>query len=324
MRIINRPQTDPYFNIAAEEYLLKSMDTDCFMLWKNDTSIIVGKHQNSMAEINHGWIHEHKVPVVRRISGGGTVFHDPGNLNYSFIATGARDKLVDFKKYMQPIIEVLNKLGLPARYEGKNDIRVNGLKVSGNAEHVYRNRVLHHGTLLFNAKLSWLNEAIRVNEKSYQDKAVKSIRSKVANIADLLENEISLENFQSLIIDHIQSGFPAVEFYNLTKKDILAIEKLANEKYKTWEWNFAYSPDYEFENVGTGIFQDWKVNLRVRKGWISEFILIKSEKNHPLSDFISTLLVGKKHNFAEVDSSLHSGEPMITHELRSQILKLLF
>ena len=129
MLIINRPQTDPYFNIAAEEYLLKQMEEDCFMLWQNQPSIIIGKHQNSLAEINYNFVKENNIPVVRRISGGGTVFHDLGNLNFTFISKGEKEKLVNFKKFTQPIIEVLNQMGVPARFEGKNDLRVSGLKI---------------------------------------------------------------------------------------------------------------------------------------------------------------------------------------------------
>ena len=187
MLIINRPQTDPYFNIAAEEYLLKQMDEDCFMVWQNEPSIIVGKHQNTLAEINYSFAKENNIPVVRRITGGGTVFHDLGNLNFTFISSGEKGKLVNFKKFTQPIIEVLNQMGIPARFEGKNDLRVNGLKISGNAEHVYKNKVLHHGTLLFSTDLNFLKKAIKSVPERFQDKAVQSVRSKVANITDFIE-----------------------------------------------------------------------------------------------------------------------------------------
>lgn len=324
MQIIVRPQTDPYFNIAAEEYFLKSKSMDCFMLWRNDPSIIVGKHQNTMAEINYQWVRENQIPVIRRISGGGTVFHDPGNLNFSFISSGNREKLVDFKKFMQPIIDLLIALGLPAKYEGKNDIRIRGLKVSGNAEHVYRNRVLHHGTLLFNAQLNRLNEAIKVNENNFADKAVKSIRSTVANIHDLLENKISIEHFHDTIIQYIKKRYPQATFYQLSKNDEAAIQQLADEKYKSWEWNFGYSPDYEFCNKVELDNINWEINLGIGEGLIRTLILKKNEKIHPLNDDLESLFVGKKHNFAEVNTLLHQHQNIIDADSSRIITKLLF
>ncbi len=270
MFIINRPQTNPWFNIAAEEYLLKHMQEDCFMLWQNEASVIVGKHQNTMAEINHRYVKENEVPVIRRISGGGTVFHDLGNLNFSFIQSGEREKLVDFRRFVQPIINVLQKIGVPARFEGKNDIRVNGLKISGNAEHVYKNKVLHHGTLLFSSELKNLNQSIKANLQDYEDKAVKSVRSSVANISDFLEDKISLGEFINEIIEYIFTNYGDVQYYDLSVSDIQGIEQLSEEKYKTWEWNYGYSPKFTLrktitfagESIGiravikNGIFQD--------------------------------------------------------------------
>jgi len=178
MLIVNRPHTDPWFNIAAEEYFLKNFQEDIFMLWQNEASIIVGKHQNTLAEINYPYVKENGIPVIRRISGGGTVFHDLGNLNFTFIQNGEKGKLVDFRKFTDPILAVLNKMGVPAVFEGKNDLRVDGLKISGNAEHVFKNRVLHHGTLLFSSVLNDLGKALKVKTDRFTDKAVKSIRFK--------------------------------------------------------------------------------------------------------------------------------------------------
>jgi len=248
MLIVQRPQTNPYFNIAAEEYLLKTMDEDCFMLWQNEPSIIVGKHQNTLAEINHSLVMKNNISVVRRISGGGTVVHDPGNLNFSFIKTGDREKLVDFKKFTQPIIDFLNQLGIPARFEGKNDLRVNGLKISGNAEHVYKNKVLHHGTLLFSSDLSQLNHFIKVDTEKYSDKSVKSVRSKVANIVDFLHQPMEIIDFRENISQYIIDLYPDSKEYILSQEDIKQIEELVTNKYKTWQWNYGYSPKFSVKS----------------------------------------------------------------------------
>lgn len=247
MLLIERPQTDPFFNIAAEEYLLKNVGEDCFMLWASEPSIIIGKHQNAFAEINSSYARSHHLPVIRRISGGGTVFHDPGNLNFSFIRKGEREKLVDFRKFTEPIIDYLTSLGLPAKFEGKNDIRVNGLKISGNAEHVYRDKVLHHGTLLFSAQLDRLNKAIRGQELLFADKAVKSVRSTVTNITGLLDRPLSLDDFRQGIIDHMKAVSGNWNTAVLSGTDVEAIESLAQEKYTSWEWNFGYSPRFTYE-----------------------------------------------------------------------------
>ncbi len=175
MRCIKNPETNPYFNLAAEEYVLKNFNDDCFMLWRNRPSIIVGKHQNTLSEININHVKENNIDVVRRLSGGGAVFHDLGNLNFTFIKNvNNESNLVDFKKYTQPIIDVLKHLGVDAKFEGRNDIMINGRKVSGNAEHVFKRRVLHHGTLLFSSVMADLSKVLKVNPLKYQDKGVKS------------------------------------------------------------------------------------------------------------------------------------------------------
>jgi lipoate-protein ligase A len=300
MLIINRPQTDPYFNIAAEEYLFKNIDQDCFMLWQNEPSIIVGKHQNTLAEINYSFVKKNKIPVIRRISGGGTVFHDQGNLNFTFISSGEKEKLVNFKKFTQPIIKVLNQMNIPARFEGKNDLRVNGLKISGNAEHVYKNKVLHHGTLLFSSDLDYLNLAIKVVPEKFNDKAVKSVRSTVANITDFMESEVSIKTFKEKIIDHIKKNNAATNEYSLTQKDVMGINKLVKEKYKTWQWNFGYSPMYSFETKLKWFNQNYPAHIYVKNG-IIENIEIKGSTNANVK-LLQQYLIGKKHAYDDMDS----------------------
>jgi lipoate-protein ligase A len=283
MLCIPNQNTDPYFNIATEEYILKNFKENCFILWRSKPSIIIGKHQNALAEINLNFVQENKIPVIRRLSGGGTVFHDLGNLNFSFIQNvKENESLVDFKRYTKPILEVLHNLGVNAKFEGRNDIMINGKKISGNAEHVYKKRVLHHGTLLFSSEISNLSQALKVNPLVYQDKGVKSVRSRVTNIIDHLKEKIQVMEFYDKILDHIISNDNDAVVYNLTNKDIHQINKLANEKYKNWEWNFGYSPKYNFEKNLDTLKGDIEVQLEVEKGFIKE-IKLKSnfiqEKN---------------------------------------------
>ena len=207
MLCITHSSTDPYFNLAAEEYVLKNFPDNCFMLWQNENTIVVGKHQNTLAEINMDYIREKTIKVVRRLSGGGAVYHDLGNLNFTFIMNGHEGHLVDFKKYTLPVIQVLQKLSVDARFQGKNSLTINGKKFSGNAEHIYRKRVLHHGTILFSSLTEDLQLALKVNPLKYKSKAVKSIRSRVTNVKEHLSQDIDLFRFRDMIIEHVLEVF---------------------------------------------------------------------------------------------------------------------
>jgi lipoate-protein ligase A len=273
MRCIFYPFTDPYLNLATEEYLMKEFQDDIFSLWQNAPSIIVGKHQNALAEINVDFVKQNNIKVVRRLSGGGTVFHDLGNLNFTFIMNGESDQLVDFHKYTLPILEVLLKLGVDAKFEGRNDLTIGGKKFSGNAEHVHKNRILHHGTLLFSSEMTDLSAALNVDPMKFQDKAVKSVRSRVTNISEHLPKPINLLDFKDMLMQHIMEMYPDAVRYELTDDDIRKITQLAEKKYSTWDWNFGYSPKYtllrfvkteggkiEFDiDVENGIIKDLKI-----------------------------------------------------------------
>ena len=273
MLCIKHPNTDPWFNLAAEEYVLKNFPKDVFMLWRNHNAIIVGKHQNTLAEINFDYVKEKGIKVVRRMSGGGAVFHDLGNLNFTFIMNGEEGHLVDFRKFTRPILDILLKLDIDAKFEGRNDLTINGLKFSGNAEHVYKQRVLHHGTLLFSSMMSDLSNALKVSPLKYKDKAVKSVRSRVTNISEHLKQKLDVLQFRDLIMDHIMEIYPDCELYEYSPEDLRQINTLVKEKYSLWEWNYGYSPSYDLEkmirtgggfiefhlNVEHGIIKDIKI-----------------------------------------------------------------
>lgn len=305
MLIIDRPQTDPFFNIAAEEYLLKSLDEDCFMLWQNSASVIVGKHQNTLAEINPVLVRRLNIPVIRRISGGGAVYHDEGNLNFTFIKKGQPGKLVDFSQFIKPVVEVLNKIGVPARKGGKNDIRVNGLKISGNSEHVYRNKVLHHGTLLFNTNLEILNEVLMVKPGIYLDKSVRSIRSRVDNIVNLTREKISLAGFRDLILEHISRNVTELGFYKLSEADISGINDLVDNKYKTWKWNFGYSPNYIFKNNIVHQGKEYAIELEVEKGVIIDCKMAMIKDLSANLIHVNKLLIGIKHDYNSIREQIY-------------------
>jgi lipoate---protein ligase len=286
MLCIQERYTDPYFNLAAEEYVLKNFTDDCFILYRNEPSIIVGKHQNTLAEINLRHVRDNKIKVVRRLSGGGTVFHDLGNLNFTFIVSGKEGHLVDFRRFTKPILEVLHKLGIEARFEGRSNLTINGMKFSGNAEHVYKQRTLHHGTLLFSSVMADLSDALKVDPIKYTDKAVKSIRAKVTNISEHLSHPMDVTEFSDMIMEHIRENYHGNRSYTYTDDDIKAIEHLRDEKYRQWEWNFGYSPKYLFEKTMHTPRANLVFHISVEKGIMKEVRLQVKDGLH--GDFFHT------------------------------------
>ncbi len=306
MLCITHSSTDPYFNLAAEEYVFRNFSDNCFMLWRNENTIVVGKHQNTLAEINMDFIREKNINVVRRLSGGGAVFHDLGNLNFTFIMNGHEGNLVDFKKYTQPILEALQNLSVDARFQGRSDLTINGKKFSGNAEHIYKKRVLHHGTLLFSSVIENLQLALRVNPFKYKSKAVKSIRSRVTNIKEHLNADMDIIQFRDMILEHVVTIFPDCTIYEFSMDDIIKINKLKNEKYLTWEWNFGYSPNYEFERSFSTNGQFIQIHLIVSEGIIQKAKLCSDIFNRGDISRLENILEGVKHNETDLLKKLRS------------------
>ncbi|MBE5743402.1 MAG: lipoate--protein ligase [Clostridiales bacterium] len=199
--------TDPHYNLAVEEYLFNTAQDDVFLLWQNYNTVVIGKNQNAYAEIDMQVLKENGVNIARRITGGGAVYHDLGNVNYSFISPNAKTSGIDFSYYATPIVNALKNLGLSVNLSGRNDLITNdGKKISGNAQHRVNDRVLHHGTLLFDSNLEFLSKVLTVDSDKLKTKALKSTRSRVENISSLIKNSISTSEFisclSSFIIDN--------------------------------------------------------------------------------------------------------------------------
>ena len=306
MLCIDNQNTKPQFNLAAEEYLLKNFQDDIFMLWRNEPSIIIGKHQNALAEINVDYVKANGINVVRRMTGGGAVFHDLGNLNFTFIEShdGEGKASMDFRKYTQPILDILQNLGIDARFEGRNDLTIEGKKFSGNAECIYKNRVLHHGTILFSAQLPDLSAALKVDPAKFNDKSVKSVRSRVTNVSEHLTRPMNVLEFKDLIFKHIMELYQDARIYHFSADDLQAIENLKATKYDTFEWNFGQSPEYNFRKVvktGGGFVE---FDLMVDKGIITSARIFGDFFSLGDTDEIEEALRGIAH----------------THEAVSQVL----
>lgn len=234
--------TDPAWNLAVEEYVFDHLPKDRMyvMLWQNDNAIIIGKNQNTLAEINEPYVREHGIRVVRRLSGGGAVYHDLGNLNFTVIADAEGDAL-DFGRFCDIVIRALAKAGVTAERNGRNDMTIDGKKFSGNAQYIRQGRVMHHGTILFDSNASVLSGALQVDPQKMQAKGVKSVRSRVTNIKPYLPEDMELTQFRRVLLGSILEQFPG-EPYTLTDRDLQAIAVLKQQRYDTWEWNYGSSP----------------------------------------------------------------------------------
>lgn len=269
MYFIEGQSHDPAFNLALEEHLYRSVDEGhpgYFLLWRNAPSIIVGRFQNTAQEVNRPFIEERGINVVRRISGGGAVYHDLGNVNYSFIVPNDEGAPFDFARHARPVIDALAKLGVKAESGGRNDLLIDGRKFSGSAQHMDRRRLLHHGTLLFDSDLSVLEQALNVDEEKFTSKGFKSVRSRVTNILPMLPKPISVSEF----IDALRSSLSGTETSSLDETHVAAILRLRDEKYATWEWNWGASPEFTERKLRRFPWGKVEALLNVKEGVIRQ------------------------------------------------------
>ena len=245
LRYLDISSTDPAYNLALEQYLFEHLPLgqNCFLLWQNDSAVIIGKHQNTLAQINEPFVHAHGIQVVRRLSGGGAVYHDLGNLNFSFITDNRGDSGIRFCDFCLPILELLKKLGIQGELTGRNDMTVDGRKFSGNAQYIHAGRILHHGTIMFDSDLTTMECALHVDPSKIQAKGISSVRSRVTNLRPFLSSDLTLSQFRTRLLDHVlctASGH--IQPILLTPRDQEAIQLICNSRYRTWAWNYGQSP----------------------------------------------------------------------------------
>ncbi len=327
--IDNKGITDPRINLAIEEYALKTMDVDkdsFFLFYINEPAIIIGKNQNTIEEINTDFVDINGIHVVRRLSGGGAVYHDLGNLNFSFITKDDGDSFRNFKKFTQPIVDALKEMGVDAELSGRNDILAEGRKISGNAQFTTKGRMFSHGTLMFDTEIDAVVSALKVRKDKIESKGIKSIRSRVANITEFLEQKSTIEEFRVTLLNSIFGGKENIKEMVLTEQDWTNIKELSKQRYGNWDWNYGKSPAFNMahsERFPTGGID---VRLQVKNGLI--------EDAHIYGDFfgvgdvadIENRLVGVSYDKAMISEAL--GDLEISTYLggitKEQFLQLIY
>ncbi len=239
-----------------------------YLFYINRPSIIIGRNQNTIEEINADYVDGNGITVVRRLSGGGAVYHDLGNLNFSFITKDDGDSFHNFKKFTQPVVETLEKLGIHAELSGRNDILAEGKKISGNAMFSTKGRMFSHGTLLFQSEMDHIVSALKVKKDKIESKGIKSIRSRVGNIADFLKEPMSVEEFRSFLLQNIFKDSGKVTEYVLTETDWEKIHEISEERYQNWEWNYGKSPKFNLQNSHRFPVGSVDIRLEVNRGII--------------------------------------------------------
>jgi lipoate-protein ligase A len=301
MRLVDTSSLDVYFNLAAESYFLHQTNETIFMLWRSENAVVCGKHQNICAEINIDYCKRNGILPARRISGGGTVFHDRGNVNFTFIQPlkDGLEKAVDYKQFLEPVRSVLRGMGIETEYSVRHDLLYKGIKISGNAQHIYQQgkRVLHHGTLLFNTQLESLGDALHA-EGVYQDKAVKSNRSSVTNLGDHYSQYRNMDQ----VLKSLWDGFSV--FFGHSRAGISELEcneiiTLRQEKFSQDSWIFGYSPSFSVvKEIETPEFGTVNWSWEIQKGLIAS-VMVTARDGIVLSNE-AQLMVGKPYWSSEV------------------------
>lgn len=304
--IDNQGITDPRINLAIEEYALKNLDINetYLLFYINEPSIIIGKNQNTIEEINTEYVESNGIHVVRRLSGGGAVYHDLGNLNFSFITKDDGESFHNFLKFTEPVINALKKLGVNAELSGRNDLTAEGRKISGNAQFSTKGRMFSHGTLLFDSEIESVVSALKVKKDKIESKGIKSIRSRVANISEFMEKEITIEEFRSMLLKNIFGDLNVIPEYKMTDEDWEKIHQLSKERYQNWDWNYGKSPKFDLQHSHRFPVGQIDIRLNVIKGKIKDCKIYGDFFGVGDVREIENKLTGIRYEKTEIDKAL--------------------
>lgn len=304
--IDNENNNDPQINLALEEYIVRNFeaDEDYLLFYINQPSIIIGKHQNTVEEINADYVKENNVIVIRRISGGGAVYHDFGNLNFSFLTKYDSKKVNNFVQFVQPIVDALHDLGVKAEMTGRNDIIAEGRKISGNAQFSTMKKMFSHGTLLFDSNIENVVSALNVSGDKITSKGIKSVRSRVANITEFLENPMTMADFKAHLLKEIFKNEPQIEVYQLSEKQWEEVYQLSKEKYQTWEWNYGRSPEFNIQRKKRFDFGQIDVRMSVKDGYIETIKIFGDFLAHGDLEIIENQLVLARYSQQTIKEKL--------------------
>lgn len=246
MKYIVSHSNNPAFNIALEAYAFREMldEDEIFILWINEPTIVIGKHQNAIEEINKEYTDAHGIHVVRRLSGGGAVYHDLNNLNYTIISNKADEGAFDFKTFSKPVIDTLAKLGVKAEFTGRNDLEIDGKKFCGNAQAYYKGRMMHHGCLMFDVDTSVLADALKVSKDKIESKGIKSVRARVTNINDELPQKMDVLAFRDALLEQVKEENPDMTEYEFSEAELERIRQSEKEQFGNWDWIYGAAPEY--------------------------------------------------------------------------------
>ncbi len=303
MKYIINENNNPRYNLALEEYVLKNLDGEYFFLWQNEPTIVIGKHQNTISEINLDYVEKKGIHVVRRMSGGGAVYHDLGNINFSFIQEKKDLADFDFSFFTRPIVDLLGELGIKAEFNSRNDLAIDGKKFSGNAQYIFKKKILHHGTLLFNSEMEELVNSLKVSKDKIESKGLKSIKSRVANIKDHIGEDSKIKevsDFKDALFEHMKNRMEEFEEYVLTENDKKEIEKLKKEKYDKWEWNYGESPEADIHRQRKYTAGKVESYIKLKDGLIENIKLYGDFFSSREIEDLENGLKGKKYMISEI------------------------